>query len=1777
MKPRTTTRARVLAVGFLFLVAGAAATRADVIVSQVYEGQDNDRYVEVSNTGNAPVDLSAYKLAIWRRSKSSGDASIDGITPSYAPLTGTLEPGGTVLLKNANANDPFYAANSGVTNASVDFDGNDAIAIVDVGNGIVDLFGVGVNNRGQNYSRKATAPSASAVFNPANWNAGSYSVANNASPGTGDYLGFYAFTIVVQPTLALSPVAVAGLASSLGTASAPQAYSLSGSNLVTTSVSVAVSSSVLEVSTNSVTGFTNAITLAVTGGAVSRTLHVRISAAAPVGTVSATVNHTAGAASALLPVGGEVLALSASKAGPRLVLDYATPANAFIEQPVGETVSVIDDTSGSIAVLQGLIDAARTANPDQFIRVRLKSNTVYAVAGAPLIIGSKMSLSGGGTTFAASAATTATSLVRISPGSSLVSLDRLTLEGAGKNLHGIEAHGVSRVNLDRVTVRETVLDGISLQGLGVGAFDNEMTVTRCIASGIASAAGIRVRDATQTVVMDNDCHNNATGILLETTDHASVVNNSLRYNSIAGVRLRESKNNKVASNLCDGNPVGIRTEGVATVSTYNFIFRNSIQSASTGIVAGQSRDSLYGNEFLSGVSTLLGFAAGAVNRVMQTGSAVPAANQEYFYPPTASAWHTDPVKNGQIRTDLSSAATSLSAIQAVYDAARVANPGSVVVLRLTAPVITGDIPLVLQSDTCIVIEGKINLAPTVPAFTATGTTASPLGFISVSGGTIDGQNTTGRSGMIFTNCAKVLVEDVELVNFGPKSTRVTGSDVILFAGCKEPCIVDGSVITGGAARGIWTKGITGSSLAGMLFIDNVISEVNMDGIDFDTATSASSAFYNLCRNNVRYGIFVEEGAKHVQAFGNTCTGNEIGINVYSFDVGPTEKNTFVANVLSANRRGLRFGATDTTPSTSVLTRNNFAFNNRIGNSDPLSAIDAQDDGSQNYVSQNVLSANAADYGSTSTATFFNPASSSSPGADGAALANVDFSAGYANGDLVGQNGWLTYGSNNTSPLQIGNGQARLAGGVNYQAAYKTFAPYQFADNASVHLRVDINVQNAPTNGSDFFLVTRETDTSTGQPSGKNYFRLYLKASGSGFQLGWNPHAETGTNVVPPVPTYADTVFDFNRDYRLVMRCDSVPSRNNDDTLLFVDPTNSTAVPLLSRTTWVGNTSDEFSATASTAINRVGGALHLVLRQQSTTSTPLLAAGVKNIVVGDTLGDVGFTDVIEALPEPVLTDFTNSTTGGPVSWTAGPGWSATPVSSSNTTVRFQGVLTNSLTITQDSGSTFVLNALTNANTGAFSMNFSGGAFAFQKKESANPVLAFSTASSTIQRFSNNFVLNDTLTLNQSGSTASNSIVAGIISGSGGLRKSGTGHVYLIGTSNSFGGGVTNSAGTLVVGSIGGAGADSSLGTNAAITLGDGSGTNALRTINGAAEASDKTLSLGGSTVNTRIENYSGGLLTLNGAINTVTNAGKVLYILARSNNVVLAGSIATNTALSNNLGLYLTNSTNRTLTLSAANAFRGGITIESGILEASHSSALGSGEIRLAPTAPDGAVLRVAYAGSSATLGNLMLQNDAIIDAGSDSSSALRFATATNWTADKFLTVSNSMSGKIYITNTNGVPLSRIRAAGFPTYTASLGAEGLLVFSPPPPAGTAYDEWLASAGAVHGPAALLDYAFGASAPGALDPPYGPSVSGREGLLILTYYVRSDAVGLAVTPELSVDLAGINGGFGPDARITEVSLGTVTTADGVVLDRREARLTMSDVAPKALLRLRVTQQQ
>jgi hypothetical protein len=65
----------------------------------------------------------------------------------------------------------------------------------------------------------------------------------------------------------------------------------------------------------------------------------------------------------------------AGSAGLRNSLDYAVANSAFIQTPTSESVVNLEDTSGSIATLQASIDAARAANPDKIIIIRLKSNT----------------------------------------------------------------------------------------------------------------------------------------------------------------------------------------------------------------------------------------------------------------------------------------------------------------------------------------------------------------------------------------------------------------------------------------------------------------------------------------------------------------------------------------------------------------------------------------------------------------------------------------------------------------------------------------------------------------------------------------------------------------------------------------------------------------------------------------------------------------------------------------------------------------------------------------------------------------------------------------------------------------------------------------------------------------------------------------------------------------------------------------------------------------------------------------------------------------------------------------------------------------------------------------------------------------------------------------------------------------------------------------------------------------------------------------------------------
>jgi len=656
---------------------------------------------------------------------------------------------------------------------------------------------------------------------------------------------------------------------------------------------------------------------------------------------------------------------------------YTVPNGTFYQQPTSETVTTINDTSGSISTMQTAINSARAANATRFLIINLKANTEYPVTTTPLILGSKMCLSGAAnTSIAASPFSTATSLIKITGGSSYTSVNFLTLNGNRADLYGIEAPGVNRVSVDQLVIRQTGKDGLFLQGLGSANFGNQITVTRCEVSEAPTAAGIHLTATTQATCLDNLCHNNAYGILLESSAHATLVNNQAKFNTVYGIGVSNITWSKITHNLCQGNGIGLSIAGSTTLNQWNFFVSNEFRTSSEGISLGGYANVLHDNLFGSDVTSPLVLRSDAgVNRIFTTSTPLSALGQEYFYPPTALNLHSNPIMNGKDRTDITTSATTLSAIQTTYNTARTSNPNNVILLHLTAPMITGDAPLSLTSNTCVLLDGTIKLNPGIKAFSVISST-----FLSISGGTIDGQNTTGRNGLTFSNCSRFVIDQMNWKNFGSKTTRVTGSDVLALLSCNTPSIVQNCTLDGGAARGIWAKSGSGHILSG-----NSSANMNMDGIDMDAYVSSSLVQFNSTPGNIRSGLFVEEAAKYNQLIGNSTSFNAIGINVYSYAAGPTSYNSFIANTCQANTRGLRTGGaiTKSTNSTTKVvtsitnrTEHNFFFNNVVRQTPKSSnssdaAICAQNYGSENYFSRHSLNSNVKDYSDTASAVFFN--------------------------------------------------------------------------------------------------------------------------------------------------------------------------------------------------------------------------------------------------------------------------------------------------------------------------------------------------------------------------------------------------------------------------------------------------------------------------------------------------------------------------------------------------------------------------------------------------------------------------------------------------------------------------------------------------------------------------------------------------------------------------------------------------------------------------------------
>jgi autotransporter-associated beta strand protein len=218
----------------------------------------------------------------------------------------------------------------------------------------------------------------------------------------------------------------------------------------------------------------------------------------------------------------------------------------------------------------------------------------------------------------------------------------------------------------------------------------------------------------------------------------------------------------------------------------------------------------------------------------------------------------------------------------------------------------------------------------------------------------------------------------------------------------------------------------------------------------------------------------------------------------------------------------------------------------------------------------------------------------------------------------------------------------------------------------------------------------------------------------------------------------------------------------------------------------------------------------------------------------------------------------------------------------------------------------------------------------------------------------------------------------------------------------------------------------------------------------------------------------------------------------------------------------------TLFLNGTNTYNGGTTISDGKLAMANPRAIPAGSTVVL----SGGTLRVDYVdGNSGILGNLSVTDNSFIDLGvGTSGSTLKFASGTNWTSSRTLTISNASAGaKLYFNETNNVALAQIKSAENTNAVASLAADGLLTFSVPS-SGSTYTGVGYAAGtenviAANGLSNLMNYALGQNGPNAPFPAL-PVLSTDSNGMTLAATARTDDSSLRFYVEWTTDLSGVD---------------------------------------------------
>jgi hypothetical protein len=185
---------------FLLPMLAATNLSAQLIISQYYEGDSNDKYLEVTNMGGSTIDLAAMGIRAYLFANERADDPANNRASTGQSLSGTIIPFESLLFRNGLATQPGYTVGNAVGVNFCGFNGDDLVVLSTATDGLsvvgsawdnrIDVVGNGSNwGMEISYVRKNTVLEPNPDFSWAEWTAVSLSAVNLAGPEESSYLG----------------------------------------------------------------------------------------------------------------------------------------------------------------------------------------------------------------------------------------------------------------------------------------------------------------------------------------------------------------------------------------------------------------------------------------------------------------------------------------------------------------------------------------------------------------------------------------------------------------------------------------------------------------------------------------------------------------------------------------------------------------------------------------------------------------------------------------------------------------------------------------------------------------------------------------------------------------------------------------------------------------------------------------------------------------------------------------------------------------------------------------------------------------------------------------------------------------------------------------------------------------------------------------------------------------------------------------------------------------------------------------------------------------------------------------------------------------------------------------------------------------------------------------------------------------------------------------------------------------------------------------------------